>query len=36
MVKDHYLNLGFLMEDNNWMLPLNNFIDKKSFIIAKN
>jgi FkbH-like protein len=35
MVKDHYLNLGFIEEDNYWILSLNNYLEKKNFITIK-
>lgn len=36
MVKDHYLNLGFVEQPNgNWELNLNNYENRKSFINIK-
>ena len=35
MVKDHYLNLGFINQENFWILSLNNYETKKSFIKTK-
>jgi predicted enzyme involved in methoxymalonyl-ACP biosynthesis len=35
MVKDHYLNLGFKQVDNYWILTLDEYREKKSFITVK-
>ena len=35
MVKDHYQNLGFNKNGNHWMLSLNDYREKKNFIIRK-
>jgi len=35
IVKDHYSNLGFKEENNNWKLPLSNFKKGKTFIFAE-
>jgi FkbH-like protein len=32
MVKDHYKNLGFIEEGNNWTLSLKDYIEKTCFI----
>lgn len=35
MVKDHYRNLGFVQQNNYWVLDVVNYSDKKCFITAK-
>jgi FkbH-like protein len=35
MVKDHYLNLDFTSEDNYWMLSINDYNNRETFISRK-
>ena len=36
MVKDHYLNLGFIKEEGKWLLDVRDFEPKTSYIKFKN
>ena len=35
MVKDHYLNLGFMKEGGYWKLQVNDYKTKENYIIKK-
>ncbi len=35
MVKDHYLNLGFVSDGNEWLLNIAEYENKKCFINKK-
>jgi predicted enzyme involved in methoxymalonyl-ACP biosynthesis len=35
MVKDHYLNLGFIKDENYWVLDVKVYTERKSFIQVK-
>ena len=36
MVKDHYLNLGFVENNGYWELNVNTYKERKCFISTKN